>query len=291
MGLVYKARDTRLGRTVALKFLPPEWSHDDTAKQRIVREAQAASATDHPNICTIHDIASTPDGRLFIVMAYYQGQTLKQRLASARLPIEQASDIARPVATGLAHARAQGIVHRDIKPGNLILGEHAVKIVDFGLAKVADSLQLTTAGAVLGTVAYMSPEQVRGDDVDARTDVWATGVVLYEMLAGQQPFRGGYAEAIGHAIKNDVPRPLRELRLDVPEEIEQIVFRALHKDPAVRFSSGRELAQALQAAADRGAGSSHTATLVRSQAASPAASSSSPSRDSGPLSTSGPERR
>jgi TOMM system kinase/cyclase fusion protein len=289
MGLVYKARDTRLGRTVALKFLPPEWSHDDTAKQRIVREAQAASATDHPNICTIHDIASTPDGRLFIVMAYYQGQTLKQRLASGRLPIEQAIDIARQVATGLAHAHAQGIVHRDIKPGNLILGEHAVKIVDFGLAKVADSLQLTTAGAVLGTVAYMSPEQVRGDDVDARTDVWATGVVLYEMLAGQQPFRGGYAEAIGHAIKNDVPRPLRDLRPDVPEEIEQIVFRALHKDPAVRFSSGRELAQALQAAADRGAGSSHTATLVRSQAASPAASSSS--RDAGPLSTSGPERR
>ena len=289
MGVVYKARDARLGRTVALKFLPPEWSHDDTAKQRIVREAQAGSATDHPNIGTIHDIGAMPDGRLFIVMAYYDGQTLKQRLAAGGLSVDQAIDIARQVADGLAHAHGQGIVHRDIKPGNLILGEHAVKIVDFGLAKVADSLHLTTAGAVLGTVSYMSPEQVRGDEVDARTDVWAAGVVLYEMLAGQPPFRGGYPEAIGHAIKHDVPRPLRELRPDVPEEIEQIVFRALHKDPGVRFASGRELLQALQAASARGAIPPPSATLVRAPAAS--APSSASGRDSGSRSTTGPERR
>ena len=246
MGVVYRALDRRLGRPVALKFLPQQWSHDDGAKQRFLREAQAASATDHPNICTIHDIATADDGQLFIVMAYYTGDTLKRRLDAGPLPVDEALDIATQVADGLARAHAQGIVHRDIKPGNLILTEDGVRIVDFGLATFVDALQLTVEGSTLGTAAYMSPEQVRGEEVDARTDVWAVGVVLYQMLVGHTPFRGAYAEAIGYAIRNDAPPPLRAERPDIPEEVEQLVFRALHKDPAIRFASGRELARALR---------------------------------------------
>jgi tetratricopeptide (TPR) repeat protein len=246
MGVVYKARDLKLGRLVALKFLPAEWSHDDDAKQRFVREAQAASSTDHANICTVHDIQSTEDGRLFIVMAHYDGQTLKQRLAQGPLSIGEALGIATQVADGLARAHAAGVVHRDIKPGNVILTEDAVKIVDFGLATLAGSVQLTQAGALMGTVAYMAPEQLRGHAATAQSDVWAVGAMLYEMLAGHPPFQGAYAEAISYAIRHDTPAALRAARPDVPEEVEQLVFRALHKEPGVRFSSGRELARALR---------------------------------------------
>jgi serine/threonine protein kinase len=246
MGVVYKARDGRLGRTVALKFLPQQWSDDESAKQRFVREAQAASATDHPNICTVHDIASADDGRLFIVMAYYEGHTLKQRLESGPLPVDEALDIATQVAEGLAKAHAQGVIHRDIKPANLMLTDDGVRIVDFGLAKFADTLQLTVVGSTMGTAAYMSPEQVKGAETDARSDVWALGVVLYEMLAGHPPFRGAYAEAISYAIRHDSPAPLRSTLPGLPEDVEQLVFRALHKDPAVRFQNGRELARALR---------------------------------------------
>jgi tetratricopeptide (TPR) repeat protein len=246
MGVVYRAVDRKLGRTVAVKFLPPQWSHDEDAKQRFIREAQAASATHHPNICTIHDVEIADDGQLFIVMAYYEGPTLKQRLERGPLPVEEALDIATQLADGLAKAHAQGVLHRDIKPGNLILTEDGVRIVDFGLATFADAVQLTAEGSTLGTAAYMSPEQSRGEDADARTDVWAAGVVLYEMLSGHVPFRGSHAEAIAYAIRHDAPGPLRAGRPEIPEEVEQLVFRALHKDPAIRFQSGRELARALR---------------------------------------------
>jgi tetratricopeptide (TPR) repeat protein len=248
MGVVYKAHDRKLQRLVALKFLPQEWSHDQDAKQRFLGEAQAASATHHPNICSIHDIATADDGQLFIVMAYCDGPTLKQRLQEGPLPLDEALDIATQVADGLTRAHAQGVVHRDIKPGNLILTEDGVRIVDFGLATFVDALQSTAQGSTLGTAAYMSPEQVRGEEADARTDVWALGVVLYEMLTGHVPFRGAYAEAIAYAIRTDPPTPIRNDRPDVPEEIEQFVFRALHKDPAVRFADGREVARALRQA-------------------------------------------
>ena len=248
MGVVYKARDQKLGRDVALKFLPQQWSHDDGAQQRFIREAQAASATHHPNICTIHDIATADDGQLFIVMGYYVGPTLKERLGAGPLPIDEALDIATQAAEGLAKAHAQGVVHRDIKPGNLILTEDGVRIVDFGLATFVDALQLTAQGSTIGTAAYMSPEQARGDEVDARTDVWSLGVVIYEMLTGHVPFRGAYAEAIAYAIRNDDPAPIRAERPEVAEEVEQIVFRALHKDRAVRFGSARDLARALRQA-------------------------------------------
>jgi tetratricopeptide (TPR) repeat protein len=247
MGLVYAARDTRLGRRVALKFLPPQWSHDETAKERFIREAQAASATDHPNICTIHDIGTADDGQLFIVMAQYEGETLKKRLEGGALSVDEAIDIAAQVAEGLAKAHTQGVVHRDIKPGNLMLTEDGVKILDFGLAKFADArLKLTLEGSTIGTIAYMSPEQARGEEADARSDVWAVGVVLYEMLMGEVPFKGGYPEAISHAIRNDPPAPIRARVPDVPEALEHLVFRALHKDAAVRLPSARDLARALR---------------------------------------------
>jgi len=246
MGVVYQARDTRLGRTVALKFLPPQWSHDDEARQRFVREAQAASATSHPNICTIHDIETAPDGQLFIVMAYYEGQTLKQRLASGPLASDEALDIATQIADGLAKAHAQNVVHRDIKPGNVMLTEDGVRIVDFGLATFADALKLTAEHSTLGTAAYMSPEQVRGLAADARSDVWAVGVILYEMLTGRVPFQGSHAEAIAYAIRNETPAPIRASRPEVAEEIEHLVFRAMHKEPGIRFANGRELSRALR---------------------------------------------
>ena len=248
MGVVYKARDTKLGRLVALKFLPPEWSHDEDAKQRFVREAQAASSTDHVNICTVHDIQHADDGRLFIVMAFYDGPTLKQKLAQGALPVAEALGIATQIADGLSRAHAAGVVHRDIKPGNVIVTDDAVKIVDFGLATLAGSVQLTQAGSPTGTVGYMSPEQLRGLGATPQSDVWAVGVMLYEMLAGHPPFQGAYAEALSYAIRHDTPPPLRAARPEVPEEVEQLVFRSLHKDPAVRYASGRELARALRQA-------------------------------------------
>ncbi|MBI4486289.1 MAG: protein kinase, partial [Acidobacteria bacterium] len=179
--------------------------------------------------------------------AYYQGQTLKQRLEAGPIGADQALLITTEIAEGLAKAHGQGVVHRDIKPGNLMLTPDGVKILDFGLAKFADArFKLTLEGSTIGTIAYMSPEQARGDEADARSDVWALGAVLYEMLAGDVPFKGGYPEAIAHAIKHEPPAPLRALRAGVSEALEQVVFRALHKDPAVRFQSTRDLARALR---------------------------------------------
>ncbi len=247
MGVVYLARDTKLERAVALKFLPPQWCHDAGAKQRFLREAQAASATNHRNICIIHDIEQTEDGQLFIVMAHYDGSTLKQKLENGALPVGEAVDIAAEIAEGLAKAHSQGVVHRDIKPGNLIVTEDGVKILDFGLAKLADAaLKLTLEGSTLGTVAYMSPEQARGEEADERSDIWALGVVLYEMLTGDCPFKGSYPEAIFYAIKNEEPAPFTAKGRDIPEGVEPIVRRALAKDPAERYQNARELCRELR---------------------------------------------
>jgi eukaryotic-like serine/threonine-protein kinase len=246
MGVVYKAFDTKLSRTVALKFLPPQWSHDSAAQQRFLREAQAASATNHRNICVIHDFQHTDDGRLFIVMAYYEGQTLKQKLESGALPVGEAVEIACEVAEGLAKAHAQGVVHRDVKSGNLIVSDDGVKILDFGLAKFADALQLTIPGSTIGTVGYMSPEQTRGEEADPRSDVWALGIVLYEMLTGEMPFKGAYPEAIFYAIKNEPVPPLRAPGREIPEALDTIVMRALVKDPEKRYQTAREFARDLR---------------------------------------------
>ncbi len=217
MGVVYEAVDTKLDRTVALKFLPPELTRDPDAKARFVQEAKAASTLDHPNVCNIHEIDETDDGQLFIVMACYEGETLRQKIERGPLPLHEAVDITRQIAEGLAKAHEQEIVHRDIKPGNIFLTtDGLVKIVDFGLAKLAGQVKLTQPGTTLGTVAYMSPEQAAGEETDHRGDLWSLGVLLYEMTAGRAPFVGDHQQAVIYAIRNEEPEPLTGLRTEVP---------------------------------------------------------------------------
>ena len=180
MGIVYKAKDTKLDRTVALKFLPLELTRDEEAKERFIQEAKAASALDYPNICTIYEIDETKDNRMFISMACYEGESLREKIDKGLVKIEEATDIAAQIAQGLDKAHKKGIIHRDIKPANIMITEDGVvKIVDFGLAKLAGQVKLTRTGTTLGTVAYMSPEQAQGEAVDHRTDIWSLGVVLY----------------------------------------------------------------------------------------------------------------
>ena len=235
MGVVYRARDTRLDRVVALKFLSAHLLSDPEAKDRFLVEAQAAASLDHPNLCTIHEIGETADGRLYIVMTYYGGETLQQRIARGRVELDEALDITAQVSPGLASAAGRGIIHRDIKPANLTLAEDGtVKIVDFGLAKIMGA-QLTQAGTRMGTVAYMSPEQTRGDAVDQRTDVWSLGVVLYEMLSGQRPFKGGSDQAVIHSILNQVAAHLHEIEPGLPYGVTAVVARAMRKDASNRY--------------------------------------------------------
>jgi len=247
MGVVYKALDTKLDRSVALKFLPPHLSMDEEAKARFIHEAKAASALDHVNIGYIHEIDETDDGQLFIAMAFYAGETLKKKITRGPLPIDEALDYAVQIAEGLGRAHEAGIIHRDIKPANVMVTEEGlVKIVDFGLAKMAD-VSLTQTGTTLGTVAYMSPEQAQGEAVDQRTDLWSLGVVLYELLTGERPFRGDYAEAIIYAIRHDEPEPITALRPEVPEDLARIVENLLRKDREARYASAEALLADLQA--------------------------------------------
>jgi serine/threonine protein kinase len=242
MGVVYKAEDTKLKRTVALKFLPPDLTRDDEAKKRFIHEAQAASALDHPNICTIHEIGETEDGTLFICMAYYEGETLKKKVTSNQLSVTSAIDISVQIAQGLTKAHEKGIVHRDIKPANLfVTNDGILKILDFGLAKLAGVTKLTKPGTTLGTVAYMSPEQMQGEEVDQRTDIWALGVVIYEMLTGKLPFKGEYEQAVMYSILNEKPEPITATRLDVPMELERIVIQCLEKEASKRYQLVNEL--------------------------------------------------
>ena len=241
MGIVYKALDTKLDRFVALKFLPPALNANEGAKQRFVAEAKAASALDHANICTIHEIGEADDGQLFIAMAYYQGQTLKKKIRQGPLPLDEALDYAVQMARGLEKAHSKGIVHRDVKPANvMITDDGVVKILDFGLAKMAD-LQLTQTGTTMGTVAYMSPEQTRGEKVDPRTDIWSLGVVLYEILAGTRPFKGEYDQAIIYAILHEEPALVTVLNPDLPPALEHVVAMCLEKQPDLRYATMDDL--------------------------------------------------
>ncbi len=271
MGEVYKAEDTRLKRAVALKFLPLPLLQDEQAKQRLLIEARAISALDHPNICTIHEIDES-DGRVFLAMAYYEGETLKQRIARGPAPVDEALDIVIQVTRGVAAAHAAGIIHRDIKPANIFLcarqatrssADQAVtgaalvpltdeaarvKLLDFGIAKMSGEAALTRTGTTVGTLAYMAPEHFAGGPVDARADVWSLGVVLYELLSGRQPFEGTHELALMKAIADQVPRSLRESRPEVPPALAAVVETALQKDPAQRYLTARDLVRALEAA-------------------------------------------
>ncbi len=247
MGVVYEAEDIRLGRTVALKFLPPELTADPEARKRFIQEAQAASTLDHPHICTIHEVDEAEVGGLYIAMACYKGKSLREKIDHGPLEPAEAVEIALQVAEGLAKAHENGIVHRDIKPGNIMITpDGQAKILDFGLAKLAGEVKLTIPGTTLGTISYMSPEQARGDQVDERTDLWSLGVVLYEMASGELPFSREKDQAVLYAIMHEEPRPVRKLRPGFPDELAQIINKALAKEPDKRFSSAREMADTLQ---------------------------------------------
>ena len=236
MGVVYKAQDLKLERFVALKFLPPSFSLDDESKKRFIHEAKAASALEHNNICNIHEIDETDDGQLFIAMAYYEGETLKKKIERGPIRIEEAIEITLQTAVGLSKAHEKGIIHRDIKSANIfITNDDVVKILDFGLAKVTGQTQLTQMGTTLGTIAYLSPEQARGEKVDHRTDIWSLGVLLYEMITGRAPFKGEYEQAVLYSIMNEKPEPLTALRTGVPLDLEQIVNKTLAKSPSDRY--------------------------------------------------------
>ena len=241
MGVVYKARDSRLDRYVALKFLPPQLTRDSDAKERLIHEARAASSLDHPNICTIHEIDETGEGQLFICMAFYEGDTLKDIIDQHPLRIERAVDIAMQIGQGLAKAHRKGIVHRDIKPANVIVtSDGTAKIVDFGLAKIAD-VPLTQKAGIVGTAAYMAPEQISGDKGDGRSDIWSLGVILYEMLSGQVPFQGAYEQAVMYSILNTDPEPVQNRRPEIPSELAHIVHTTLQKNPARRYQQMEDL--------------------------------------------------
>jgi serine/threonine-protein kinase len=241
MGTVYRAHDSRLDRDVALKFLPSHLSAQPEARERLLVEARAAAALEHPNVCSVHEVGETTDGRPFIAMACYDGETLKDRLGRGALSADEAVSIATQIARGLAAAHGRGIVHRDVKPGNVMLcADGTARLLDFGLAKLAD-VTLTGSGVTPGTVAYMSPEQARGETLDARTDLWSLGVVLYEMLAGERPFRGGNDPAVIQAIVHQWPEPLRGRRQETPRWLAGVVERLLEKEPERRFGSAAEL--------------------------------------------------
>jgi len=235
MGVVYKAEDTRLKRTVALKFLPPELMRDKEAKERFIQEAQAAAALDHPNICTIYEI-NEEDDKTFISMAYIKGQSLKEKIASDPIQLKEVLDIAIQTADGLKEAHERGIVHRDIKPANIMLTQKdQVKIMDFGLVKLTWGADLTKTATIMGTAAYMSPEQASGEKIDQRTDIWSLGCVLYEMLSGQRPFKSTHDQAAIYSILNEEPEPIASLRADLPVGFEMILHTCLQKDPRNRY--------------------------------------------------------
>jgi tetratricopeptide (TPR) repeat protein/TolB-like protein len=235
MGVVYLAEDLKLGRRIALKLLPQEWTKNSQARARFLHEAQTAASLNHPNICTIHEVDESDD-RVFLAMEHIDGESLSDRIARGPMKISDIIATGTGIARGLAAAHERGVVHRDIKPGNVMLTmDGRAKVLDFGLALAPEMTRLTRAGRTTGTVSYMSPEQSRGDPVDLRTDIWSLGVVLYEMLTGRRPFAGDHEQAVLLSIINDEPSAPSGLRTGVPLELERIIAKAMAKDPADRY--------------------------------------------------------